>query len=97
MGLRLYYTSCPSNLEQTVSEVEKGMQNLQERGLGKCEKLQRHTIFCKALPSEIRNNKFLGMYKLNQTIYKNIFKKKDEKAPHFNVKKCLTNIRRTAN
>ena len=89
MGLRLYYTSFPSNLERTMSEVENAMKNLQERGLGKCEKLQRHTIFCKALPSEISNNKFLGMYKLNQTIYENIFKKKDEKTPHFQREKMF--------
>ena len=89
MGLRLYYTSCPSNLERTVSEVENAMKNLQEKGAGKCEKLQRHIIFCKALPSEISNNKFLGMYKLNQTIYENIFKKKDEKTPHFQREKMF--------
>ena len=89
MGLRLYCTSFTSNLEQTLSEVENAIKNLQERGLGKCEKLKRHTIFCKALPSEISNNKFLGMYKLNQTIYENIFKKKDEKTPHFQREKMF--------
>ena len=89
MGLRLYYTSFLSNLRQTVSQVENAMKNLQERGLGKCEKLQRHTIFCKALPSEVSNNTFLGMYKLYQTINENIFKIKDEQMPHFQREKMF--------
>ena len=72
------YTSFPSNLWQTVSQVENAMKNLQERGLGKYEKLQRQITFCKSLPSKASNNNFLGMYKFNQTIYENIFKKKDE-------------------
>ena len=65
------------------------MKNLQEIGLGKCEKLQIHTIFYKALPSEVSNNTFLGMYKLNQTIYENVFKIKDEQTPHFQRKKMF--------
>ena len=65
------------------------MKNLQERGLGKCQKLQRHTIFCKALPSEVSNNTFLGMYKLYQTINENIFKIKDEQTPHFQREKMF--------
>ena len=89
MGLRLYYTSFSSNLRQRVSQVKNAMKNLQERALGKCEKLQRHAIFCKVLPSEVSNNKFLGMYKLNQTIYENIFKKKDEQRPHFQLEKMF--------
>ena len=89
MGLRLYYTSFPSILERTVNEVENVMKNLRERGLGKCEKLQRHTIFCKALPSEVSNNTFLGMYKLNQNIYENIFKIKDEQTPHIQREKMF--------
>ena len=89
MGLRLYYTSFPSILERTVREVENVMKNLQEGGLGKCEKLQRHTIFCKALPSEVSNNTFLGMYKLNQNIYENIFKIKDEQTPHIQREKMF--------
>ena len=88
MGLRLCYNSFPSNLRRTVSQVENAMKNIQERGLEKCEKLQRHTIFCKAQPSEV-SNKFLGMYKFNQTIYKNIFKKKDEQTPHFQHEKMF--------
>ena len=65
------------------------MKNLQEIGLGKCEKLQRHTIFYKALPSEVSNNTFLGMYKLYQTIKENIFKIKDEQMPHFQREKMF--------
>ena len=72
------YTSFPFNLRRTVSQVENAMKNLQEICLGKYEKLQRQIIFCKSLPSNASNNNFLGMYKFNQTIYKNIFKKKDE-------------------
>ena len=72
------YTSFPSNLRRTVSQVENAMKNLQEICLGKYEKLQRQIIFCKSLPSNASNNNFLGMYKFNQTIYKNIFKKIDE-------------------
>ena len=65
------------------------MKNLQERGLGKGEKLQRLIIFCKALPSEVIDNEFLGRYKLNQTIYENVFKKKDEQTPHFEGEKIF--------
>ena len=65
------------------------MKNLQARGLGKCEKLQRQTIFCKALPSEVSNITFLGMYKLYQTINENIFKTKDEQMPHFQREKMF--------
>ena len=65
------------------------MKNIQERAQEKFEKLQRHTIFCKALPSEVSKNKFLGMDKFNQTIYKNIFKKKDERTPHFQHEKMF--------
>ena len=71
-----------------MSQVENAMKNIQERGLEKCEKLQRHTIFCKAQPSEV-SNEFLGMYKFNQTIYKNIFKKKDEQTPDFQHEKMF--------
>ena len=80
-------TSFSSNLRPTASKVEDDMMNLQERGLGKCDKPQRLIIFCKELPSEVINNEFLGMYKLNQTIYENIFKKKDEQTPHFQHEK----------
>ena len=48
------------------------------KNLGKYEKLQRQITFCKSLPSKASNNNFLGMYKFNQTIHENIFKKKDE-------------------
>ena len=89
MGRRLCYTSFLSNLRQAVSQVENAIINLQERGLGECEKLQQHAIFCKALPSEVSNNTFLGMYKLNQTIYENIFKIKDEQTPHFQREKMF--------
>ena len=84
-------TSFSSNIRQTASKVEDTMENLQKRGLGKCDKLQQLIIFCKALPSEVIGNEFLGMYKLNETIYENIFKKKDEQTPHFQRKKMFNN------
>ena len=88
-SIRRCYTSFSSNLRPTASKVEDAMKNLQETGLRKCDKLQRLILFCKALPSEVIDKEFLGMYKLNQTIYENIFKKKDEQTPHFQREKMF--------
>ena len=74
-SVRRCCTSFSSNLRQTASKVEDAMKNLQERGLRKCDKLQRLISFCKALPSEVIDNEFLGMYKLNQTIYETYLKR----------------------
>ena len=96
-SIRRCYTSFSSNLRPTASKVEDAMKNLHERGLGKCDKLQRLIIFCKALPSEVINNEFLGMCKLNQTIYENILKRKMNRRHIFNVRRCSINIRNTTN
>ena len=96
-SIRRCYTSFSSNLRPTASKVEDAMKNLQERGLGKCDKLQRLIIFCKALPSEVIDKDILGMYKLNQTIYENILKRKMNRPYIFNVRRCSINIRNTTN